>query len=154
MKHFEKAQQLLSRAVAKDVKKRASLSEQDILTLQDYFLTPGLHLVKAENQEESRLLLAQFLYSFQYYSSIAILGTNEWSMPEDYHDLYKELGETSALFKKEAMEDYLSCTFPHDFLAIEGTPDLLRSAWFGRFEHLLIQYEIVRTIPIIIFIYE
>ncbi len=154
VKHSEKAQQPLCSAVAKDVKKRASLSEQKILELQDYFLTPGLHVVKVGNRESGRQLLTQFLQSLQYYSAIAVVSSNGWLMPAEYHDLYSELDEAAALFKKEALEEYILRSFNYDFLAIEGTSDLLRAAWFGRFEHLLIEYDIARSIPIILFMYE
>ncbi len=149
MKHNEKAQQRPLDVVSKDVKKRTSLSEQEILDLQRAFLQPGFQVVTVSDLKASREVLSHFLDTFGYFSLPAMLRSGSWRLPQGCTDLFHEL--VQVVRKNEAMEEYMADFFQYDFLAIEGSQDLLNASWFGKFEQILIAYGIAHKIPVVLY---
>lgn len=155
MKHIDRVQQKHGLVGTQDAQKRAFLSEQEILEIQDYFLTPGLHILTVADPQEGRELLERFLDALgTYYSHKAVLSLQDEGMPRKCSDIYKELIASKAVFDYEALHEYVAYSFYYDFLAIEGTHELLNAPWFSRFEKLLHQCAITKTVPVILFFYE
>ncbi len=148
MKYAEKAHMYIS--TDKDVK-RTSLREQDIMSLQALFLTPGFHCITVGNREIGRSLIDSCISSVNHYSQPAFLGSS--AAPEEYLDLYQEFASWDALHNHENLEQYMAGFFYFDVLIIEGTKDLLQDQWFGKFEQLLIDYSMPQTLPIIMLLY-
>lgn len=155
MKQNHAADQLLQTSATRNITRTDWLGEQEILDLQDYFLTPGFHFLKTTDPETGRELLTQFIQVLQYhYADVAVLSTSKRSFSFEYHDLYKELMHAKGFNKKEALEKYLLDSFYYDLVVIEGTKELLASHWFGRFENLLNTFAITEKTPVVLLYYD
>ena len=153
MKHVETAQQVLCSTVGKNAKKRALLSEHEVLEVQEYFLNPGYHWLVVDNKECGRKLMTDFLDVLHYNSRVAVLNTENWTREGSYDNLYRGLSDEDFLSEVGALEEFVAHSFDYDFLAIEGTKELLCAPWFGQFEKHLMDHEITSFIPIITFFY-
>ena len=137
------------------VQQKIRLSDEEILEIQEYFLTPGLHIIKVADVMTGRILLARFLEALGYYfSDKAVLSLTRKTIPEGCADIYTELVETGSLHDYDALQNYIASSFYYDFLAIEGTHELLNNPWFGRFEYVLRESCAGETTPIILFFYD
>lgn len=135
---------------------KTMLSEDEILSLQESFLSSGIHKITVANLPEGRTMLAAFLESLRYFTRPAVLTTQLFSHPSvQIAHLYRELLAHEGIFESRGMlEDFMLNHFYYDFLAIEATPDLRAQAWFVRFEQLLHDYKFTETVPVVMFVYE
>jgi hypothetical protein len=124
------------------------LTEREILILQSYLLSPGFHSIRVPTIAQGRALLSTFGSSLRFFSRLALLSDSTNGEIEGYTDLTAEL-EAVHVSEQGNLEQYMLHCFDYDFLAIEGTRDLLASEWFGRFEQLLIDYNLIKTVPIL-----
>ena len=152
MKHLTKVPQGTNGLAALYEASPQNLSEQEVLVLNSYFFSPGFHCIKVPTIEAGRRLLSEYTSSCSHFVDSAFLSTIP--IPEEYHNLYRDLGESGALSgEKGSLEEFILQSITHEFLVIEATSDLLKTAWFGRFEQLLIDYDIMKETTIIMFMY-
>ncbi len=132
-----------------------TLVEQTIITVQQYFLTPGLHCITIPNHEQGRSLLRVCLDSLDLYSDVGMVTVTTKKTPAHYRDLYAELEDAQAVFSDNGrLEEFMLSSFQCDFLVMEYTPELLEKPWFGRFEQALTEYSVSKAIPVVMFIYD
>ncbi len=144
----------LSRSRRKQTHK-ISRVEQSIITVQQYFLSPGLHCITVPNLDNGRSLLRICLDSLGIYTNVGMLSLSNKAVPAHYVDLYADMQRAHVLSLDSGMlEEYMLSSFQADFLILEYTQELMEQPWFGRFEHLLHDYSIATSIPVIMFLYE
>ncbi len=135
-------------------KQSGSSFENHIMSLQEHFLNPGMHCIDVDNQEQGRRLLRLGLDSLGIHTDVAILTVPPYNLPQGYKDLYAELDAWDALTLDNGMlEEYLLSVFECDFLVLEYTRELIQQTWYGKFEQLLHEYSISKSIPVVIFLY-
>ena len=135
-------------------KNNGSPFENNLFTIQEQFLSPGMHCIDVENHEQDRRLLRLGLDSLNMYSDVGMLTMSPTKIPHKYRDLYEEMDAWDALTLNNGMlEEYLLSSFQSDFLVLEYTQELIVQPWYGRFEQLLYEYSISTSIPVIMFIY-
>lgn len=128
-----------------------SISEYDILELQEIFLTYGLHSLKVPTLPFGRDLIIQLLDSLHCYSNVACLSLSSRPLRPSMVDLYAELGLAGALAHSHTMlETFLIEHFYYDFLWIEMTQELDEAPWYWYFEQKLLDFNLIKTLPIII----
>ncbi len=128
-----------------------SLSEQEILIVQNYLLSPGFHSLQVTDVAEGRALLSTFEASLSYLLRAALVNAPGKEMLSDYLPIGRELEAASA--EPGQLEQYLLHSWDYDFVAIEGTKELLATEWYGRFEQLLIDYDLIKTMPVLMLFY-
>jgi hypothetical protein len=146
MKVLQKAHELDFGAQHQSSGTRASLSDENVLALQDYFLTTGLHIFRVPNAVVGRALIDVFINASGH--RVGLLSTDY--VPSAYFNVYHDLLMHDALTKDGGLEDYILTSVSWDVLVIEGTPELFQSSWYGQFEQLLIDYEIITKIPVFV----
>ncbi len=146
MKVLQKAHELDFGALHQSSGLRASLGDEDILVLQDYFLTTGLHILRVPNAVVGRMLIDSFINSAGH--RVGLLSTEY--VPGNYFNVYNDLLMQQALTTDGGLEDYVLTSASWDILVIEGTEELLSSPWYGHFEQLLIDYEIIAKVPVFV----
>lgn len=129
------------------------LSEQEILILQSYLLKPGFHSIQVPDIVQGRVLLRTFVSSLNYFSRVALLSEIENGELTECINIASELKAVHAYSDPGQLEQYMLHAWDYDFLAIEGTKDLLSADWFGRFEQLLIDYDLIKTTPVLMLFY-
>ena len=124
-------------------------SEDDILYLQDLFLTPGTHQIVVDNFSKIREIISQILQSLQYYHKIACLSFVNLSLEPKICDMVQVLMSEDYFVSKERFALFFLDHFDFDFLWIEETPELLDSIWYEQFKQHLNNFNFNRSIPII-----
>ena len=128
-----------------------SLSEQEILIVQNYLLSPGFHSLQVTDVAHGRALLSTFEASLSYLLRAALISAPGEEMLSDYLTIGRELAAASA--EPGQLEQYLLHSWDYDFVAIEGTKELLVTEWYGRFEQLLIDYDLIKMTPVLMLFY-
>ncbi len=132
-----------------------TLVEQTIINVQQYFLTPGVHCITIATHEQGRSLLRVCLDSLEIYTNVGIVTVTTKKAPAHYRDMYEELEHAQALCLGDGrLEEFMLSSFQCDFLVLEYTQELLEQPWFGRFEQLLSEYSVAKSIPVIMFLYD
>ncbi len=135
--------------------RNVSQVEQSIITIQQYFMTPGMHCIYVPTVQQGRSLLRICLDSLQIFADVALLTVATQKCPTLYRDLYTEIKRAKALTTHNGrLEEFMLTSFYNDFLIIEYTPNLIEQPWFGAFEQLLSRYAISESIPVIMFMYD
>lgn len=135
-------------------KQQISSVEQSIITIQQYFLTPGLHCVTVPSHEQGRSLLRVCLDSLERYNDIGMITTALQRTPHHYRDIVREIALYGGHTDTSLLEEYLLTAFSCDFLIIEYNPELMMSPWFGQFEQLLHDYSVSKALPVIMCMYD
>jgi hypothetical protein len=132
------------------------LSDNDILEIQEKFLSNGFHYLKWQNAKQGRTMMYCFLDSLSRYHDVACLTIDPFPMRETITDMYTELYDGGYLRPGESyyLEEYFIERFYFDFIWIEATPKLLASNWFQDVKHKIIDLGIDQQIPIVVTIYE
>ncbi|MBA2306522.1 hypothetical protein H0W26_00060 [Candidatus Dependentiae bacterium] len=152
MKHLTKVPQGTNRAAMLYEAAPKFLSEQEVLALYPYFFSPGFHCIKVPTVEAGRSLFEKYTLSVGHVVDSAFLTTMPLS--DDFYNLYDELHVADMLSEEKGyLEEFVLRSINHDFLIIEATAELLKSTWFGIFEQLLIDYNIMKETTIIMFMY-
>ena len=131
-------------------------SEEDIIWLQELFLTNGWHCLKVEDLHVGRSIFNTMLYSLGYYHDVAYLTmADEPLLDSSYFDVYLHLIEGEYLDGQPYnVEDFFIERFYADFLCIEETEELARTKWYPQFLQVLQDLKMVNHIPIIILSYK
>lgn len=124
-------------------------SENDVLYLQDLFLTPGMHQITVDNFSKIRTMISKVLKSLQYHQKAACLSFVDLSLDSEICDITRVLIVDDYLVSKDRLMLFFLDEFYFDFLWIEETPDLLASAWYEQFQRYLSEFNFNRSIPII-----
>ena len=124
----------------------APFSEQDILDLNDAFLTNGIHDITVPSIHAGRGLISTFLSSLNYYSNVACLTAHDVPHDPTIFDIYSEVAGSS-------LEEFFVENFYFDFMWIEALPELTSTVWFTDFEQRLLSFNIDHILPIIVLSY-
>jgi hypothetical protein len=128
------------------------VSEQEILDLQDLFLTHGYHYLNVSSHGQGRALISLFLESLQsnFFSRIACLTMSPAALPDGIASLHDELALHGALaFDHHRLDEFLLNEFYYDFVWIECSRELTQSPWFYYLEKKLVDYNIGLHTPIV-----
>jgi hypothetical protein len=129
------------------------ISENEILYLQDLFLTPGFHKLKFANLKTAREQLYTILDSLQFYQNAAGLSLQVLGLREDITDLYAEILQTGCLndpdhYTSENLVNFCLNNFYYDFLWIENPQALETTQWYQQLLELLSDFKLDQLIPI------
>jgi len=130
------------------------LSEHDIFDLQDKFLTPGFHYVKASDIKFGRTIINKFLSLLYCYNEIAVLTAADLPLANHITDIHYTLlkeGYLSSSFFE--LEDFFIEQFYYDFMWIEVSQELIQTKWFSDFFEKMIHFTLIQNIPVLIFSY-
>ena len=128
-----------------------NLNEQEILLLQDVFLTNGLHTVYAPTIATGRKRIDAFLQSLPMYTYTACVTTQEYTtLPAQSIDVYALLQRTQC--SEQDIEEFFINQAYFDCMWIEMSPDLLEKPWFEHFCKFLKLYS--QKMPVIKVYYE
>jgi hypothetical protein len=122
------------------------ISEQEILDLQDQFLSPGLHYLVVQDIQMGRKIIKTFLQSINYYHDVACLTLENDALPTGVSDLHDLLDDYGFLEKSQLYMFFLDYWY-YDFLWIEATDSLLHKPWFGTFSQLLDDFSL-KQLPV------
>lgn len=151
MKHLHKVPQGTTSVAAFYKATQESLSEQEILAFHSYLFSPGFHCIKVPSIAAGRGLLEEYASSCAYVIDSAFLSMTP--APNGHRNLYEELCVMDAFSEEGRLEEFILCSLTQEFLIIEATAELLKTPWFGKFEQLLIDYNIMKETTIIMFLY-
>jgi hypothetical protein len=133
----------------------SNFSEQDILELQDVFLTPGFNYLSVPSVVQGRRIIRSVLDSLNCFSPVACLTTNSIKLRSDIISLYDEMALAGALaLSHSALESFLLEQFNYDFLWIECSYELMQAPWFCYFEQKLLDFNIAAQQPILFVEYD
>lgn len=135
----------------------AFFSDSDILALQEKFLTSGFHYITVRNREAGRALVEMFLLSLNHYKNSACVTVGDTALAHDITDIYQELllgGFVDEHGIAQALEDFFTDNFYHDFVWIEACEELCSASWFAAFEDTLTVLQSALDIPIMVILYE
>src|SRR3990172_3737177 len=79
-------------------------SEQEIIHLQDVFLTNGFQNITVQNISQGRSLVATFIQALNYYKSVACLTNSALELEVSIFDIYKYLKEFENLSNQKLFE--------------------------------------------------
>ena len=115
-----------------------SLTEYEILSLQDAFLVNGLHSINVPNLVVGRILIQNFLNSLPMYTHNACLTLNTTDLPSHISDIYAALYNEG--LQEQVIEEFFINEFYFDFVWIEMSDALCKAPWFGHFNKILEAY--------------
>jgi hypothetical protein len=132
---------------------KKKFAEEDILDLQDIFLSIGIHTIEVDNLYEGRLLLHTFLEALRCYSSIGCLNTAGIPLEKGVVDMYKELQARGYLDKKNRFdfEHFLTYFQEFEFIWIELQRKTVLK-WYPYFYQQLITLNFDKRMPIVVVI--
>lgn len=130
-------------------------NENEVLKLQDTFLTNGIHYIKTTNIQTGRMIIETFLHSLPIYTEIACLSMHE-NLDTSVIDMYCELLDNYYLNSTDPknLEEFFIDQCFIDFMWIEASQELLNTSWFPIFEKNVHDFKLCQTMPIIIMMYE
>lgn len=128
--------------------KKIAVSEQQILELQDLFLSNGMHLLTVPTLKEGRSLIYTFLHALHYYNAISCI-TKTGGLKKNTFDIYLYLQQYGYLKDKNSihLEKFLSEEFDADFLWIECKKS---DTWQLIFEQKIHEVGIDQHIPVLV----
>jgi len=132
-----------------------SLSEADILYLEDKFLTNGFHYITVKDVAAGRSLVSSFLHSLNYYSDNAVLTLSDYSLDSSIADIYYELlqGGYVDSCSYSDFDEFFIDQFYYDFMWIEATKETIDEKWFAEFFGKMINFKLNEHIPVLIISY-
>ena len=133
------------------IKSVQTISEQEIMNLQDAFLTTGFHTITLSSVEEGRTLITKFIAALNCYRSIACIKQNQYNL-EGVFDIYKAIREYGEISNHSLFNFFLD-QFNFDFLCIEMTYQLMQAPWMKDFLQHLIDFKVDQNIPIVCLAY-
>ena len=133
-----------------------TLSEDDILYLQDIFLTNGVHAIKVSNVATGRVLIYKLLQSLHYHHVVACLTCAENPpLKRSIFDVYRaimhhELGPDSY----DDIEDFFIERFYADFLWVELSHESLKKSVVTHATNVVRALDIDSRMPIVTISYD
>lgn len=132
----------------------AKLSVDDILYLQQIFLTTGLHHIAVPNLSVGRKIMRSLLQSMHYFNNTACL-TQEHKTSLEGYDV---LGHLKDFCGKEAdsnaIEEYFLEEFEADFLWVELNEALMQNSFVVQILNIMHVLDITHKIPVVAISYQ
>lgn len=125
------------------------LTEEDILELNDLFLTNGMHYIVVDTVDAGRLLILTLLASLNCYHAIAALTLEPLRLTINVHNVHRELIQNYMLHDEQSVDSFFVEQFYFDFMWIEMSDDLVSASWFVDFEQKLFEYKLENHLPIV-----
>lgn len=126
-----------------------SLTEHEILSLQDAFLVNGLHTLHFSNQALGRTLIHDFLQSLPMYNNIACLTLENNHLLTGIFDIHSTLFNEG--INEQSIEEFFINEFYFDFMWIEVSDSLSKAPWYGHFCKIMQAYK--QQMPILLVYY-
>lgn len=123
-------------------------SEQDIIALQDVFMTNGMHDVTVTDIAQGRAMISTFVKALNYHQTIACLSMTRASLDPEIFDIYKILQAGGPITSQKLFDFFLE-EFTFDLLVIENSKEVMRAPWFIDFQQQMIEFRFETMIPII-----
>jgi len=129
----------------------APYSENDILYLQELFMSNGIHHISVPDIAAGRNLIEMFLSSLNCFYDIAYFGSEPHT-----HTSYFDVLAHLKLYEKNAadLDEFFINEFYFDFMWLEQTPHFSASPRFTNFMHKLAELKVDQHLPIIILSYQ
>ena len=127
-------------------------SEQDILELQDEFLTNGFHYLTVSNIQTGRKIINTFLSSLNYYQEVGCLTIADQALVENVSNICKLL-ENSDYLQNMNFEEFFLEQWYYDFVWIEAIEQLWYLPWFKKLYQQIVNGTIEDSLPIFILSY-
>lgn len=124
-------------------------SENDVLYLQNIFLTPGVHQINVDNIAHGRNMMDKVLDSLQYHHKAACLSFYNEPLSPNVADIINVLLTDDHLVSADSLTWFFLNHFYFDFLWIEETQALLDSLWYEQFKQHLVDFNFNQAIPIV-----
>lgn len=129
------------------------ISENEILYLQDLFLTPGFHQLNLTNLKIARTQLYTILDSLLFYQNPAGLSLQALGFRESMTDLYAEILQAGCLNGpdsniSENLVNFCLDHFYYDFLWIENPRVLETNHWYQQLLELISDFKLDQLMPI------
>jgi len=126
------------------------MTEDDILYLQDLFLTNGMHAISVPDVKTGRSIMHSMLQSLNYYQMAACMTRMQTPpLEESITDICSQLARAGHELCYEEVEHFYIEEFFGDFLWIEFSPQLVDTPLLAHSFHALNVLEMFRKIPII-----
>lgn len=160
MKNLNKASAPPSSIIVSSMQQRIFdhdfLTNNDILILQEKFLSNGFQYIKVKNLHSGRLIINRFIQSLRLYCDIAVVTNEDIEPKKNIYNIYNELLMRGYLnpFELSFMEEFFVEEFYFDFIWIEANQKLLKSSWYQHFEKKLIAFKFDQNIPIITLLFQ
>ena len=122
-------------------KQKINIAEEDILKLQDLFLTNGIHTILVPTLTEGRNLIYTFLDALRCYNEVGCFTKHSLPLKKDFFNITGHLQNTLI-----TTEHYFSQDFNFDFIWIEHA---LQDQWPVLLKEKLINTQYDKKIPII-----
>ncbi len=131
---------------------QAPFTDQDLIELQEKFLTNGFQYLKTPSIDEGRSIIEMFLSTISIHHTIAYfsLETHKVGYATNIYSILKE-GYLNSY--DGDLEEYFIEHFYFDFMWIEGTKDVLQAPWFETFKNAITCTGIDNHIPILVCVY-
>jgi len=130
-------------------------SEQDVLELQEIFVTLGVHTIKVKNVIEGRQILKIILNSLNYYNNIGCV-TQVKDLPVHVCDILNhmilEKIEKGDLLTN--LEDFLAIHPCFDFIWIECTKNIKKEFSYKAIKNSFDMYHVEERMPVLILTYD
>ena len=128
-----------------------SLPAEDILFLQDIFLTSGVHQIVVEDVRAGRKIVGKMLQSMNYYHEVACLTDIvepplKKSVINMYNSLAHYCGDDDSY---DEVEEFFLEQYFADFMWIELSKGLLQIPIIENAMHALYDLDIIKHIPIV-----
>ena len=130
----------------------STLSLDDILYVQEMFLTKGLHHIMVPDMWQGRTLIHDFLKSMNYFHDIACLTHSDQPALDDYESNLLEgvadyCGQDIIL---DTVEEYFLEHYCADFMWIELSESLLNNPLVLQIVHVMHDLDIAHRIPVVV----
>lgn len=135
------------------------LIDDDIIFLQEKFLTSGFIKLLVLDINTGREISSKILNSLNCYNDIAILNdclnSSQNKYIENYFNISNSLiNEDDKEIDENQVRDFFLDQFYFDFLLIELTSEFACKNWVKKFERNILDFNFHKMIPIIILTYE
>jgi len=138
--------------LSKSRKVTDQLSEQDIIELQDQFLTNGFHYITVETIEQGRKVIDTFLSSLNYYQDVGYLSLANQQTVNDAENIYRQL-KADGCFESMRYDEFFIERWHYDFMWIEAIEPLWHLSWFKKLYQQLVDGSFEESLPIFIVLY-
>lgn len=130
-------------------------SEEDVLMLQEIFITSGVHTIKTKNVIDGRKIIQTILNSLNYYHNIGSIASTK-NLPHNVCDIInhialQNLRPNNLLMNLEDFFDVHPC---FDFIWIELTQDIKKICTIENLKKLFDMYHVEERMPVFIVTYD
>ena len=129
-------------------------TDQQILALEDIFLSRGINQLTVPTQAVGRELVVSMVASLYGTGRVACLTANGSGLPERVTRIFEDMAVSGCFaFSNHDIDTFLLEQFYYDVVWVECSDQLLAMPWFGYFESKLLEFNIAATCPIIFVMY-